>query len=146
MGFVGGSSNIATAPATCPTPIIFCVLYCKHKIVYGFSLFYFLCLPDASVYVETNPGPWRPVAAVCRILCSNVQGLAGNLNNSPWLRLSMIYCCAQRLWSQICITCQSYWFPGQDASGARDGYICTRWLRSIPCLHNSRIPLINCTL
>ena len=28
---------------------------------------------------ETNPGPRRPVLAVCRILCSNVRGLAGNL-------------------------------------------------------------------
>ena len=28
--------------------------------------------------VETNPGPRRPVPDVCRILCSNVRGLAGN--------------------------------------------------------------------
>ena len=28
--------------------------------------------------VETNPGPWRPVPLVCRILCSNVRGLARN--------------------------------------------------------------------
>ena len=28
--------------------------------------------------VETNPGQRRPVPAVCRILCSNVRGLAGN--------------------------------------------------------------------
>ena len=31
--------------------------------------------------METNPGQRRPVPAVCRILCSNVQGLAGNLSN-----------------------------------------------------------------
>ena len=31
--------------------------------------------------VETNPGPRRPVPAVCRILCSNVLGLAGNLSD-----------------------------------------------------------------
>ena len=31
--------------------------------------------------VETNPGPHRPVPAVCRILCSNVRGLAGNLSD-----------------------------------------------------------------
>ena len=31
--------------------------------------------------METNPGPPRPVPAVCKILCSNVRGLAGNLNN-----------------------------------------------------------------
>ena len=29
--------------------------------------------------IETNPVPRRPVPAVCRILCSNVRGLGGNL-------------------------------------------------------------------
>ena len=28
--------------------------------------------------VETSPGPRRPVPAGCRILCSNMRGLAGN--------------------------------------------------------------------
>ena len=31
--------------------------------------------------METNPGPRRPVPAVCRILCSNVRGLAENLSD-----------------------------------------------------------------
>ena len=31
--------------------------------------------------METNPGPQHPVPAVCRILCSNVRGLAGNLSD-----------------------------------------------------------------
>ena len=31
--------------------------------------------------VETNPGPRHPVPAVCRILCSNVRDLAGNLSD-----------------------------------------------------------------
>ena len=31
--------------------------------------------------VVTNPGQWRPVPAVCRILCSNVRRLAGNLSD-----------------------------------------------------------------
>ena len=31
--------------------------------------------------METNPGPRRPVPDVCRILCSNVRGLAGNLSD-----------------------------------------------------------------
>ena len=30
---------------------------------------------------ETNPRPRRPVAARCRILCSNVRGLSGNLSD-----------------------------------------------------------------
>ena len=47
----------------------------------------------------------------------------------------MTYCFAQRLWSQIFVTCRSYWFPfwspclvvpGQDASGPGDGGIRTR--------------------
>ena len=31
--------------------------------------------------VETNPGPRRPVPDVCRIRCSNVRSLAGNLSD-----------------------------------------------------------------
>ena len=31
--------------------------------------------------METNPGPRRPVPDVCRILCCNVRGLAGNLRD-----------------------------------------------------------------
>ena len=31
--------------------------------------------------METNPGPRRPVPAVCGILCSNVRGLTGNLSD-----------------------------------------------------------------
>ena len=39
------------------------------------------CLRLRFLDVETNPVPRRPVPAVCRILCSNVRGLAGNLSN-----------------------------------------------------------------
>ena len=31
--------------------------------------------------METNPGPRRPVPDICRIICSNVPGLAGNLSD-----------------------------------------------------------------
>ena len=37
------------------------------------------CMRLRFLDVETNPGPRHPVPAVCRILCSKVQGLAGNL-------------------------------------------------------------------
>ena len=47
MGFVGGGVNISIATAL--PPIIFCELYCKHQMVYGISLSYFLSLPEASV-------------------------------------------------------------------------------------------------
>ena len=57
-------------------------MYCTHQIVYGFSLSHFLWLPEASgLDVETNLGQRRPVPAVCRILCSNVRGLAGNFSD-----------------------------------------------------------------
>ena len=31
--------------------------------------------------METNPGLWHPLPDVCRILCSNVWGLARNLSD-----------------------------------------------------------------
>ena len=47
------------------------------EIIY---LIYYACLGLRFLDVETNPGPRRPVPAVCRIPCSNVRGLAGNLS------------------------------------------------------------------
>ena len=63
------------------TPIIIFVLYCKHQIVYGFSLIFYGCLRLWFLDVETNPGLRRPVSDVCRILCSNVRDLAENLSD-----------------------------------------------------------------
>ena len=45
-----------------------------YLIFYDFLRLWFLD-------VETNLGPRRPVPAVCRILCSNVRGLAGNISD-----------------------------------------------------------------
>ena len=42
-------------------------------------LIFYSCLRLRFLDVETNPGPRRPVPDVCRIQCSNVRGLAGNL-------------------------------------------------------------------
>ena len=39
------------------------------------------CLRLRFLDEETNPGPRRPVPAVCRILCINVRCLAGNLSD-----------------------------------------------------------------
>ena len=44
-------------------------------------LIFYACLRLRYLDVETNPGPRRPVPDVCRILCSNVRGLAGNLSD-----------------------------------------------------------------
>ena len=44
-------------------------------------LIFYGCLRLRFLDVETNPDPHRPVPAVCRILCSNVRGLAGNLSD-----------------------------------------------------------------
>ena len=44
-------------------------------------LFFYACLRLQFPDVETNPGPRRPVPTVCRLLCSNVWGLAGNLSD-----------------------------------------------------------------
>ena len=44
-------------------------------------LIFYACLRLGFLDVETNPGPRRPEPAVCRILCSNVRGLAGNLSD-----------------------------------------------------------------
>ena len=80
MGFFGGSGNIAISTALPPS---FCVLYCKHLIVYGIhiSYFFYACLRLRFRDVETNPGPRRPVPTVCRLFCSNEQGMAGNLSD-----------------------------------------------------------------
>ena len=41
-------------------------------------LIFYACMRLWFLDVETNPGPLRPFPAVCRILFSNVRGLAGN--------------------------------------------------------------------
>ena len=42
---------------------------------------FYSCLRLQFLDVEPNPGPRRSVAASCRILCSNVRGLSGNLSD-----------------------------------------------------------------
>ena len=88
--------------------------------------------------METNPGTRRPVPAACRIILSNVQGLAGNLSDLTVASAQyVILLCSETLVSDMrqvsklmhrspCLA-----VPGQDASGPSDGCIRTRWLRSI---------------
>ena len=108
MCFIGGGGNIAIA-SNCPIPIVFCVWYYKHQIVYGIFLSYFFCffvyLKLPILDVETNPCPRCPVPAVA--MC---RAWPGALVTWPWLRLRITYCSALRFWSQICVTCRSCWF------------------------------------
>ena len=46
----------------------FCSLWYPWNELYNYLLY-------------ANPGPRRPVSAVCKILCSNVRGLAANLSD-----------------------------------------------------------------
>ena len=53
--------------------------------------------------VKTNPGPRRPVPDVCRILFSNVRGLAGNLSDLTVASSQYdILFCSESLVSDIC--------------------------------------------
>ena len=79
MGFVGGGGNIAIATAL-PPCFVYCVVNNKYFTDFIYHLFN-ACLRLLFLDVETNPGPRRPVPSVCRILCSNVRGLARNLSD-----------------------------------------------------------------
>ena len=67
------------------------------------NLIFYACLRLRFLDVETNPGPPRPVPAVCIILCSNVRGLAGNLSD---LTLASSQCdillCSETSVSDMC--------------------------------------------
>ena len=94
------------------------------------NLFFYVCLRLQVLDVKTNPGPWHPVPAVCRILCSNVRGLAGNLSNLTVASSQYdILSCSETLVSDMHHVSEilvpgfgrRLVVPGQDASGPRDG-------------------------
>ena len=105
-------------------------------------LIFYGCLRPRFLDVETNPGPRRPVPAVCRILCSNVRGMAGNVSDltvaSPQYDILL---CSETLVSDMRHVSEVLvpaWLrspclvvSGQNASGPWDGCISSRWLRSI---------------
>ena len=140
MGFVAGGGNIAIATALPPS---FCVLYCNHQTVYGISISYFLCLTEATVS-GCREYSW-PAASCSRCLQTTRSVVMywakpGTLVTWPWRRLGMTYCCATLLLSQICVTCQSWWFPdlvplsccaGAGCLGPEGWGIRTRWIWSI---------------
>ena len=101
-------------------------------------LSFYGCLRLRFLDVETNPGPHRPVPAVCRIFCSNVLGLAANISD---LTVASSQCdillCSETLVSDMRhmseVLVPGFCRPvvsGRDASGTWDGCICSRWLRS----------------
>ena len=61
-----------------PNNFVYCIVNIKQFMAFIY-LFFYACLRLQFLDVKTNPGPFRPVPAVYRILCSNVLGLAGNL-------------------------------------------------------------------
>ena len=80
--------------------------------------------------METNPGPRRPVPDVCRILCSNVQGLAGNLGDLTD-DMVLLLDFGLRYESRVGVAGSRIWSPClgvllQDASGPMDCGIHTR--------------------
>ena len=62
---------------------------------------------------------WRLTLACGVMSADRTEVMCGDWPGSfvtwPWRRLSMTYCCALRLWSLICVTCQNYrlriWSP-----------------------------------
>ena len=80
MGFVGGGGNIAIPTALPPSSFVYYIVNIKLFFEFLYLIFY-ACLGLRFLDVETNPGQRRPVPPVCRILCSNVRGLAANLGD-----------------------------------------------------------------
>ena len=87
--------------------------------------------------METNSGRRRPVLAVCRVYCSNVLGLVGNLSDLTVASSQYdILLCSETLVSdmqheRVGVAGSWFWSPclvvsGQDASGpmahVRNGY------------------------
>ena len=98
-------------------------------------LIFYTCLRLRLLDVETNPGPPHPVPTVCRILCSNVRGLAFNLSDLTVASSQYdILLCSETLVSdkrhvsELLVPGFGLVVSGQDASGPRDSCICKRWL------------------
>ena len=108
MGFVGGGGNIAIVSALPLSSFLIVVpIYSYH--MGALHLKFYSCLRLQFPDVETNLGPRSPVAASCRILCSNMRGLSRNLSDLAVAssQYDILLCSAQ-----ICVTCESCWFLG----------------------------------
>ena len=66
-------------------------------------LIFYGCLRLLFLDVETNPSLRHPAPAVCRILCSNVRGLAENLSDLTVASSQYdILLCSETLLSDMC--------------------------------------------
>ena len=109
MGFAGGGR---TLPSQLPYQIILCIaLYTAnslwHLYIYVFMLawgFTFWMWRLTLVHLILFPLSAEYSVVMC-------WAWLGSLVIWPWHRLGMTYSCALWLWSQICIACQSCWFP-----------------------------------
>ena len=122
-----------------PSSFVYCVLNIK-EFMYFLYLIFNGRLRLRFLDVKTNPGLRHPVPAVCRILCSNVWGLARNLSDLTVASSQYdVLLCSEILVSDVSRVGgagSQFWSPclfvsGQDASGPWDGCICSRWLQSI---------------
>ena len=102
------------------------------------NLKFYSCVRLRFPDVEINPGPRRPVVASCRILCSNVRGLSGNLSDLAVASSQYdILLCSETLVSdlrhvsELLDTGFGLVVPGQAASCPWDGGIYTRWIWSL---------------
>ena len=101
MGFVGGGGNIAIATAL-PPAFVYCIVNIKLFMDFLYQILY-ACLRFRFLDVETNPGPRRPVTDICRILFSNVRGLAGALSQYNILLCSETLVSDMRYVSEILV-------------------------------------------
>ena len=103
------------------------------------NLIFHGCLRLRFLDVETNPCPRRPAPAVCRILCSNVRGLARNLSDLTVAssQYDILLCCEtlvsdMRHVSKVLVPgfCRPVLLcPGKmpRAPGMAEKCICSRW-------------------
>ena len=86
---------------------------------------FYSCLRLRFPDVETNQGPRRHVAASCRILCSNVRGLSGNLSDLAVASFQYdILLCSETLVSDLRHVSELPWFLGSVALSCCAGAIC----------------------
>ena len=104
-------------------------------------LIFYACMKLRLLDVETNSGLRHPVPDVCRILCSNGLGLAGNLSDLNVASSQYdILLCSETLVSDmshlsellvpdlVALSCCA----GARCLGPEGWLTRTRWLRSIP--------------